>query len=310
MGPTASGKSDLALALAQHGNGEIISVDSALVYRGMDIGTAKPSVEERARVAHKLIDIRDPAESYSAAEFAADARREIDDMHARGKQPILVGGTMLYFKALFEGLSPLPVADPDIRAQIEERARRHGWPSIHDELREVDPEAAAIIHPNHSQRLSRALEVYLVSGTPMSQLQKEPGHALLDHCPCVQFALAPRDRKVLHARISERFSRMLERGFIDEVKQLHARGDLDINMPSIRAVGYRQVWEYLDGKVDFSTMKEKGIAATRQLAKRQFTWLRSWADLVWIDTQKENGQLATDEEILERCLFFLEKTPL
>ena len=271
-GPTASGKTAAALALAREWDAEIISVDSALVYRGMDIGTAKPTHEERAQVPHHLIDIRDPRESYSAAEFASDARRLIEEINARGKLALLVGGTMLYFKALFEGLDAMPAAQPGIRAQIEAEAAHAGWPAMHALLAKGDPATAARLAPNDSQRIQRALEVLRATGRPLSSFhgaQRSGGAAM------PLFALEPRDRAWLHERIAQRFDAMLAAGFLDEVKSLRARGDLDASLPSMRCVGYRQAWEALDGAFPMSELRDRGIFATRQLAKRQLTWLRS-----------------------------------
>lgn len=282
MGPTASGKTALALELCNEYPCEIISVDSALVYRGMDIGTAKPSPAERAQAVHHLIDIRDPAEPYSAADFRRDALRLIDEIAARGRIPLLVGGTMLYFRVLRDGIADLPAANAEIRRAIAEEAARTGWPALHAELARVDPIAAAKIHPNHSQRIQRALEVYRATGVPMSQQQRETATSPSPHW--LQLAVAPLERRVLHDRIAERFEAMLEQGFIEEVAALRRRGDLHSDLPSMRAVGYRQVWEYLDGGGPYAEMVAKGIAATRQLAKRQLTWLRSWPDLCWFHT--------------------------
>ena len=295
MGPTASGKTDLAIELCERLPCEIISVDSALVYRGMDIGSAKPTKEELARAPHRLIDIRDPASNYSVAEFREDALREMAEVSERGKLPLLVGGTMLYFKALLEGLASMPSADAAIRAQIEQEAVEHGWPYIHKQLMSVDPDSAKRIHPNHSQRLERALEVYRVSGVTMTEW-----HARQSEKPDLpynikQMAIAPLDRSVLHHRISTRFKQMLELGFLDEVKALRERGDLSLDSPSMRAVGYRQAWQYLEGDISFEELLERGIIATRQLAKRQFTWLRGWSDLYWIHTD-ETGHLLKSEE--------------
>ncbi|MBP8185640.1 MAG: tRNA (adenosine(37)-N6)-dimethylallyltransferase MiaA [Pseudomonas sp.] len=293
MGPTAAGKTDLALELARSLPCELISVDSALVYRGMDIGSAKPCKQLLAEFPHQLIDIRDPAQSYSAAEFRTDALQAMHEATARGRIPLLVGGTMLYYKALLDGLAEMPAADPAVRAALEAQAARDGWQALHAELLAVDPESAARIHPNDPQRLSRALEVYRVSGLSMSahrQRQQAQRLALVasggSSLPynVVQLAIAPTDRQVLHARIAQRFEHMLEQGFIEEVQALRARGDLHANLPSIRAVGYRQVWDYLDGHLNRVEMQERGIIATRQLAKRQFTWLRSWTDLHWLDS--------------------------
>lgn len=310
MGPTAAGKTDLAIALRNKLNAELISVDSALVYTGMDIGSAKPSKDELAAAPHRLIDIRDPGEPYSAADFCLDAKREIEDIIQQGKTPILVGGTMMYFKALREGMSDLPAADEPVRAAIEADAAQYGWPHIHAQLTQVDPDAAARIHPNHSQRLSRALEVYRVTGRPMSELQRMSVGGLMYDYQWVQMAVAPRERRVLHERIARRFDLMLENGLLEEVRHLRERGDLHKDLPAIRAVGYRQVWEYLDGLVSYEEMREKGKAATRQLAKRQLTWLRGWDDLNWVYTQNENGQMLSDQEIVTVALNFVPTTTI
>lgn len=294
MGPTASGKTALALAIAGRFPVEIISVDSALIYRGMDIGTAKPTPAERCLVPHHLIDIRDPAETYSAAEFRIDALRLMDEITARGRIPLLAGGTMLYFKVLREGIAAMPPADPAVRGQIEAEARGRGWPALHAELARVDPDCAARIHPHHSQRIQRALEVFRVSGEPMSTLHARQGATVLHH-RLLQLAVAPLDRAVLHARIAARFGQMLEAGFIDEVRALYARGDLRANLPSIRAVGYRQAWDFIEGRIDRETLPERGVIATRQLAKRQFTWLRGWPDLHWLWTDAAQQVVATGE---------------
>ena len=287
MGPTAAGKTALAIELCQALNTEIISVDSALVYKGMDIGTAKPSVQEQAQAPHHLIDIIDPAQSYSVAEFRADAIKLIDDFHQRGKVPILVGGTMMYFKGLIEGLSPLPEADAEIRAVLEREAEQKGWPALHQQLKEIDSEAAAKISENDSQRINRALEVYRISGKTMTQLQQSKQDALPYQFH--QFAIAPSDRKVLHERIEKRFEIMLDEGFKNEVLALYQRKDLHPDLPSIRCVGYRQMWEYLAGECDYNEMVFKGVAATRQLAKRQLTWLRGWQDVTWLDTDSQEN---------------------
>ncbi|BAU76888.1 tRNA (adenosine(37)-N6)-dimethylallyltransferase MiaA [Metapseudomonas furukawaii] len=293
MGPTAAGKTDLALDLARTLPCELISVDSALIYRGMDIGTAKPDRATLAEFPHRLIDIRDPAESYSAAEFRADALAAMAEITARGRIPLLVGGTMLYYKALLEGLADMPSADPEVRAELEARAARDGWEALHRELAALDPESAARIHPNDPQRLTRALEVYKVSGLTMTEhRQRQAAQNLAGnaqgkaHLPynVAHLAIAPAQRQVLHERIAKRFQLMLEQGFIDEVEALHGRSDLHAGLPSIRSVGYRQAWDYLEGDLSRSEMEERGIIATRQLAKRQFTWLRSWADLHWLDS--------------------------
>ena len=293
MGPTASGKTDLAIQLCQHLPCDIISVDSTLVYKGLNIGSAKPSAEELTQAPHRLIDIRDPAEPYSAAEFAKDAMQHIAEITAAGRIPLLVGGTMLYFKALLEGLATMPAADQSIRDGIQAEAAEHGWPHIHQRLQAVDPEVAAEIHPNHSQRLSRALEVYLSSGITMSEWrrrQREEGDkGLHNQFQVLQLAICPEDRSELHRRIALRFDQMLEQGFLQEVEALRARGDLHIDLPSMRAVGYRQAWLYLEGEYDADTLREKAIVATRQLAKRQLTWLRGWPDLQWIYTGQQGG---------------------
>jgi tRNA dimethylallyltransferase len=281
MGPTASGKTDLAVALAGARDCELISVDSALVYRGMDIGTAKPDYP------HHLLDIRDPAQPYSAAEFAADAERLAEQISRRGRIPVLVGGTMLYFRAFLQGLADMPGADPSIRAGIERDAKRHGWPAIHRRLAAVDPECAAAIHPNHSQRLARALEVYLTSGVSMSEWRRRGLHAApaaAARYRVLQFAICPQEREELHRRIAVRFERMMRAGLLEEVRELWLRGDLNPDLPAMRAVGYRQLWRYLDGSTTLEEAQQQGVAATRQLAKRQLTWLRKWPDLRWIYT--------------------------
>jgi tRNA dimethylallyltransferase len=272
-GPTASGKSAAALLLAERLDAEIISVDSALVYRGMDIGTAKPTAAERARVPHHLVDIRDPAEPYSAAEFAHAARRLMAAIAARGRRVVLAGGTLLYFKALFEGLDAMPPADLQVRAAIEAEAARGGWPALHAQLAQVDPPTAARLAPNDAQRIQRALEVFRVSGQPLSQLHQRAARDPLPQ-PDLFLSLEPADRGWLHARIAQRFDAMLAAGFVDEVRRLRARGDLRPSLPSMRCVGYRQAWEALDGAYPMEELRERGIAATRQLAKRQLTWLR------------------------------------
>lgn len=283
MGPTASGKTDLAIALRQTLPVEVISVDSALIYKGMDIGTAKPSQAELALAPHRLIDILDPAESYSAMNFRADALKEMADITASGRIPLLVGGTMLYYKALIEGLSPLPSADPSIRAEIEQRAEQQGWATLHQELLKIDPVAGTRINPNDSQRINRALEVFYITGKTMTELTAEQGESL--PYDVLQFAIAPQERAVLHERIEQRFHKMIALGFEEEVKKLYARSDLHIDLPSIRCVGYRQMWEYLQGEISLDEAIFKGICATRQLAKRQITWLRSWqSELTWLDS--------------------------
>jgi tRNA dimethylallyltransferase len=286
-GPTASGKSALSLLIAQRFPCEIISVDSALIYRGMDIGTAKPSREELAQVPHHLIDILDPTQSYSAAQFVQDATRLMHEINARGKLALLVGGTMLYFKALIEGIDPMPAASPEIRAAIDEEAARLGWPAMHTQLAQVDAITAARLAPNDSQRIQRALEVYRASGQPLSSFhQKKPSNrplALIDNAQsAIDFivnipiiSLEPVNRFWLHERIAQRFDQMLQMGLIEEVQQLKSRGDLHLDLPSMRCVGYRQTWEMLNGLFPVLELRERGIAATRQLAKRQITWQRS-----------------------------------
>ena len=288
-GPTASGKTNAALTLAavlaQRGQAsEIISVDSALVYRGMDIGTAKPTAEELAAVPHHLINILDPLQSYSAAEFVQDTQRLVADIRSRGAIPLLVGGTMLYFKALLDGIDDMPAADPEVRAKLDAQAATMGWPAMHAELAKVDPETAARLAPGDSQRIQRALEVWHVSGQPLSSFHqaKKRAENAQPAFDCTLFSLEPTDRSWLHERIAQRFDAMLHAGLIEEVQALRARGDLHPDLPSMRCVGYRQVWEELDwqarknaAQLNMHLVREKGIAATRQLAKRQITWLRS-----------------------------------
>ncbi len=286
MGPTASGKTAAALAIARAIPSEIISVDSALVYRGMDIGTAKPSAEELASVPHHLIDIIDPAEAYSVAQFRADALKLAAEISARGKLPLLVGGTMMYFKGLTDGLDELPTANAQLRAEIEAEAARIGWPGMHEKLRALDPVTAARLAPNDAQRINRALEIIELSGRPMSELLSGRAKLALPF-ELLSFALEPSDRSVLHARIATRFDQMLgtsdDSGIVAEVAGLRARADLHPGLPSMRCVGYRQAWDYLDGKIDRAALRETGIIATRQLAKRQLTWLRSMPERVVID---------------------------
>jgi tRNA dimethylallyltransferase len=281
MGPTAAGKTDLALALAELIDVDIISVDSAMIYRGMDIGTAKPPREILARYPHRLIDIRDPTETYSAADFVADARRAVEAALAGGRLPLLVGGTMLYFKAFKHGLAAMPRASLALRAELTERARRDGLAALHAELVRIDPVAAAGIHPRNRQRLLRALEVYRTTGRPISEfwaMQQDGGVAHALGCRLCEFAIAT-PREGLSAAIAARFDAMLGYGFVDEVRGLMQRGDLSVDLPSMRCVGYRQVWEHLAGATDAATMRARAITATRQLAKRQRTWLNSWRDV-------------------------------
>ena len=283
MGPTASGKTRLAIQLAHELNAEIISVDSALVYRGMDIGTAKPSLAEREGVPHHLIDILDPAKSFSTGEFRQQALQLMAAITARGRLPLLVGGTMLYFNALFHGLSELPQADATVRHQIDAEAAERGWDALHGELARVDPLSAARIHPNDPQRIQRALEVYRLGGVPLSELCGR-GRSAQPPFNLVRVVVAPSQRSLLHELIRQRFLRMLEQGLVDEVAGLFRRDDLHENLPSIRAVGYRQVWAYLAGEWDQAAMVERGVIATRQFAKRQYTWLRREASALHLDS--------------------------
>ncbi len=282
MGPTASGKTALALDLVERHNFEIVSVDSALVFKGMDIGTAKPSLEEQARAPHRLIDLLDPSESYSAADFFKDAQQAIAEIYAAGKRPLLVGGTMMYFKVLRDGIAPLPETDPQIREAVSKEAQVIGWAEMHRKLAEVDPQSAARIHPNDPQRLSRALEIYRVSGRTMTDWLLAGQKGLNES---LQFlAIAPSSRELLRKRIRQRFEAMLAMGFEAEVKALKSRDDLHLDLPSMRCVGYRQMWQYLDGHWSYDEMVERGVIATAQLAKRQMTWLRGWESVNWLDS--------------------------
>lgn len=283
MGPTASGKTGLAVELVQRLGWEIVSVDSALVYRGMDVGTAKPDPEVLAKAPHRLIDILDPAESYSAARFRDDALAAMAEITAAGHVPLLVGGTMLYFEVLQHGLSPLPGADAELRAELDARAAVEGWPILHAELARLDPVAAARIHPNDPQRIQRALEVCYISGKPFSELQARVAVESAEY-RYLKLALAPAKRAVLHEIIERRFRSMMEKGFLEEVKRLRARGDLHAGLPSMRAVGYRQLWEHLDGACGLEEAVRRGIVATRRYAKRQLTWLRAEPDTTWFDS--------------------------
>lgn len=311
MGPTASGKTDLALALAQQLPCEIISVDSALVYRGMDIGTAKPSPEVLAQYPHHLVDIRDPVDSYSAADFCQDVLPLMARITAAGRIPLLVGGTMLYFKALKEGLADMPCADPEVRARLEAQATAEGLGALHRQLAEIDPESAQRIHPNDPQRLVRALEVYWVSGQTMTahrqrqQILQSQAAARPMNLPytVAELSIAPLERHTLHQRIEQRFVQMLKQGFVEEVSQLRDRPDLNSALPSMRAVGYRQVWSYLDGALSYDAMIERGVIATRQLAKRQFTWLRSWDELKWLDSLAEDNLSQALKYLRERAIY-------
>ncbi|HEY5612960.1 MAG TPA: tRNA (adenosine(37)-N6)-dimethylallyltransferase MiaA [Lysobacter sp.] len=300
MGPTASGKTALALEWAQRLGSEIISVDSALVYRGLDIGAAKPSTAELAQVPHHLIDVREPWQPYSAAEFAVEARNAMDDIAARGKLPILAGGTGLYFRALLTGLSPMPQADPRTRALLEAEASVRGWAAMHAELALVDPVAAARIHATDAQRIQRALEVHRLSGRTISDWHRSTRAQPPLPYRVLKLVLAPADRTVLHGRIVQRFDAMLAAGFLDEVRRLRAMPQLQshprpLELPALRAVGYRQAWEHLEGTTDAATFRDRAIFATRQLAKRQLTWLRGELDAQWFDP-------ATDSRRLDRAL--------
>lgn len=288
MGPTASGKTSLAIDLYKSISSELISVDSALIYKGMDIGTAKPTAAELLDAPHHLIDILDPACAYSAADFRTDALRLIADIHSRGKTAILVGGTMLYFRTLLQGISPLPEADAEIRQQIEAEAAEHGWGYLHQQLAEFDPVSAARIHPNDPQRVNRAVEVYRLTGKSLTELTEYKGEPF--PYPVQQFAINPTDRSELHQRIAVRFRQMLESGFAEEVKALMQRPDLHLDLPSMRCVGYRQMWLHLQGQLSEQEMIDQGIAATRQLAKRQLTWLRSWPELNWLKTEDKQAE--------------------
>ncbi len=300
-GPTASGKTDLAIALAERCGCELVSVDSVLVYRGLDIGSAKPDYP------HHLIDILDPSQPYSAAEFARDAKTLCGEITARGKVPLLVGGTMLYYKAFLEGLAAMPSADSRIRAAIEQFAAREGWAAVHKELAQVDPEAAARIHPHHSQRIARALEVYRASGVTQSEWrarQQTEGWRALDHYAVTQLALWPADRAILHERIARRLDLMFEQGFEREVRALYERGDLHTALPAVRAVGYRQMWACFEGVYDLAMARQKALAATRQLAKRQLTWLRKWPDLQVMYTDAKGRAYVNEEAAMTENIAF------
>jgi tRNA dimethylallyltransferase len=305
MGPTATGKTAAALAIAQAIPSEIISVDSALVYREMDIGTAKPNAEELASVPHHLIDIIDPTESYSVAQFSSDTIRLVAEISARGKLPLLVGGTMMYYKGLTDGLDDLPTADTALRAEIEAEAAQKGWPAMHDKLRALDPVTADRLAPNDAQRINRALEIIALSGKPMSELLAKREKTVLPF-ELTSFALEPSDRAVLHQRIATRFDQMLgtsdDGGIVAEVARLRARGDLHPTLPSMRCVGYRQAWEYLDGAIDRAALRETGIIATRQLAKRQLTWLRAMPDRIVIDCLGDNPAAAMLERVQRKIV--------
>ena len=338
LGPTASGKTDLAMALCEHLPCDLVSVDSAMIYRGMDIGTAKPTAQELARTPHRLIDICDPSETYSAADFRRDALAEMQAITAAGRIPLLVGGTMMYFKALLHGMSGLPPASPALRATLEAEADAGGWEALHRELQVRDPVAARLIHPNNRQRLLRAVEVLRLTGRPISDFWQSGSagqpdasgvtsegapvkgvedytyftHWQADEPPSLpytvtQLAMMPPERRVLHERIELRFLRMLEAGFLDEVRALMVRGDLHPDLSSMRCVGYRQAWSYLAGEYDYETFVSKGIAATRQLAKRQLTWLRKWSGLEWLDSSDQYDAEAALKKIRLRTTFRREK---
>ena len=302
MGPTASGKTELAVELVERLPLDIISVDSVMIYRGMDIGSAKPDPETLARAPHRLIDIRDPAEAYSAAQFREDAQREMAAISDAGRIPLLVGGTMLYFRALLSGLSTLPSANAEIRTRLEAEAEVAGWESLHRRLAKVDVAAAARIHPNDPQRIQRALEVYELTGIPLSQLQRQQQVDQPLPYRIIKLAVAPADRSVLHQRIAARFEQMLRSGLIEEVEGLRGRGDLHQDLPALRAVGYRQVWDFLEGDIDYTEMVERGIIATRQLAKRQFTWLRAEQTLTLLDS--------LDRRLQDKALKYIEESLL
>lgn len=297
MGPTASGKTELAMALRQRLPLELISVDASQVYRSMDIGTAKPTPEELARAPHRLVDIRDPSEPYSAADFCTDALNEIADIHRSGRIPLLVGGTIFYFHSLEYGLSELPAADPKIRQRLIHQAEEIGWPAMHARLAQADPESGRRIHPNDTQRIQRALEILEVSGQPPSQLgEASPGEGL--PFPVIKVALIPQDREMLRQKIADRFRQMLAQGLVEEAESLIKGGDLDEKLPAMRMVGYRQVLQYLQGELDYNQMVEKGITATRQLAKRQMTWLRGYEDVMVFES--------SDPDLVAKCLNYLQ----
>lgn len=298
MGPTGAGKTRVALELAERYAVEIVSVDSAMVYRGLDIGTAKPDRAERARVPHHLIDIRDPAETYSAGQFVRDAQAAIEDIHARKGLPLLVGGTMLYFHALLQGLAQMPESDPQLRAEIDSRAATEGWAALHAELARVDPQAASRIHPNDPQRIQRALEVFLLTGTPISQLQalRRPALSGVERLAVV---LAPASRAELHHRIERRFREMMTNGFLEEVRRLQSRAELHRELPALRSVGYRQILAHLEGACDLDEAIRRAIVATRRLAKRQLTWLRTLSSAHWIETDEPTAAVRRVSRLID-----------
>lgn len=304
MGPTASGKTALAIELRKQLPVELINVDSAQIYVGLDIGSAKPDAATLAAAPHRLLDIRDPTQAYSAADFLVDAKAEMADIVAAGKVPLLVGGSMMYFKVLLEGLSDLPEANPQIRAEIEQQAALQGWPALYRELEKVDPQMAGRLHPNHSQRIQRALEVYRITGVPMSSLQGNSTGGLGDSYDIVQFSLLPQNRSLLHSRIETRFQQMMKSGLEQEVRALYQRGDLHADLPAIRSVGYRQLWDYCSGKCSLAEAQKKAVVASRQLAKRQLTWLRNWPQAIEIAVDSQSGFLTVDE-ISAQCLKYL-----
>lgn len=303
MGPTASGKTRLAIALAQHLPCDIISVDSAMVYRGMDIGTAKPTQEELALAPHRLIDIADAAMPYSAGQFCADATIEIEKILAKNRIPLLVGGTMLYFRALQRGLSPLPAAHTLVRQQILQEATQLGWPALHQRLHQIDPVASARISPQDTQRISRALEIHALTGLSLTEFCRQTTAQPAPY-KMINLGLIVEDRTRLARRIELRFNKMLQQGFVEEVKNLRARGDLHADMPSMRAVGYRQIWDYLEGNLNINEMEERAIIATRQLAKRQMTWLRSWPDITFFEAEalEKHDSFNTVKKYIQKCL--------
>lgn len=308
MGPTGAGKTDLAIALAGRLPVEIVSVDSAMVYRGLDIGTGKPSAATLAQFPHHLVNILDPAQAYSAGQFVRDARRVIDDIHARGRVPLLVGGTMLYFRALRRGLAELPEADAEVRAAIDAQAAQRGWPALHAELAQIDARAAARIQPNDGQRIQRALEVFRVSGKTLSELHA----ATVAPDPQLNFAAyawSPSDRERLYAAIANRFDAMLQAGLLEEVQRLHARGDLHPRLPAIRSVGYRQLWAFLDGEASLEVAVANAILATRHLARRQFVWLRADRELKWIDALDSRASAQMERDVASLCSFDVRESP-